>query len=229
MTERAGPAKSDDAYRTISEVADELKLPQHVLRFWETRFPQIKPLKRRGRAPLLPARGHRPAAGHQDPALWPGLHDQGRAAHAAGAWPPGRDGDAVARGRGGASPAASGRRDRHEGRRPRCRRRAGRGGHRAHRIGPSGTAALVGAHPVGGPNRRPAGAAPGGPSRPVGVFQAHRRSISHPELKGGSRTAAVRGIGKATIEIAHHFAAIVGVDPAGWHDSCCRIALSGQN
>src|SRR5260370_23856729 len=40
--------KSADAYRTISEVADELKLPQHVLRFWETRFPQVKPLKRGG-------------------------------------------------------------------------------------------------------------------------------------------------------------------------------------
>lgn len=40
--------KSPDAYRTISEVAEELALPQHVLRFWETRFPQIKPLKRGG-------------------------------------------------------------------------------------------------------------------------------------------------------------------------------------
>lgn len=40
--------KSADAYRTISEVADELKLPQHVLRFWETRFPQVKPMKRGG-------------------------------------------------------------------------------------------------------------------------------------------------------------------------------------
>ena len=40
--------KSVDAFRTISEVADELVLPQHVLRFWETRFPQIKPLKRGG-------------------------------------------------------------------------------------------------------------------------------------------------------------------------------------
>ena len=40
--------KSPDAFRTISEVADELDLPQHVLRFWETRFPQIKPMKRGG-------------------------------------------------------------------------------------------------------------------------------------------------------------------------------------
>ncbi|MFZ1814546.1 MAG: MerR family transcriptional regulator [Rhizobiaceae bacterium] len=40
--------KSPDAFRTISEVADDLGLPQHVLRFWETRFNQIKPLKRGG-------------------------------------------------------------------------------------------------------------------------------------------------------------------------------------
>jgi DNA-binding transcriptional MerR regulator len=40
--------KTADAYRTISEVAEELALPQHVLRFWETRFPQIRPLKRGG-------------------------------------------------------------------------------------------------------------------------------------------------------------------------------------
>ena len=40
--------KSIDAFRTISEVADELNLPQHVLRFWETRFLQIRPLKRAG-------------------------------------------------------------------------------------------------------------------------------------------------------------------------------------
>ena len=40
--------KAPDAYRTISEVADELDVPQHVLRFWETRFSQIRPLKRGG-------------------------------------------------------------------------------------------------------------------------------------------------------------------------------------
>lgn len=40
--------KSPDAFRTISEVAEALDLPQHVLRFWETRFTQIKPLKRGG-------------------------------------------------------------------------------------------------------------------------------------------------------------------------------------
>lgn len=41
-------AKSAGAFRTISEVATELDLPQHVLRFWETKFQQIKPLKRGG-------------------------------------------------------------------------------------------------------------------------------------------------------------------------------------
>jgi DNA-binding transcriptional MerR regulator len=40
--------KSPDAFRTISEVAEDLDIPQHVLRFWETRFAQIKPLKRGG-------------------------------------------------------------------------------------------------------------------------------------------------------------------------------------
>ena len=40
--------KGPDAFRTISEVADDLDLPQHVLRFWESRFPQIHPLKRGG-------------------------------------------------------------------------------------------------------------------------------------------------------------------------------------
>lgn len=40
--------KAADAFRTISEVAEELDLPQHVLRFWETRFSQIKPMKRGG-------------------------------------------------------------------------------------------------------------------------------------------------------------------------------------
>ncbi len=48
MSERAASSKSADAYRTISEVAEDLGLPQHVLRFWETRFPQVKPLKRAG-------------------------------------------------------------------------------------------------------------------------------------------------------------------------------------
>ncbi|MPZ59265.1 MAG: MerR family transcriptional regulator [Rhizobiales bacterium] len=40
--------KAPDAFRTISEVADDLDVPQHVLRFWESRFAQIKPMKRGG-------------------------------------------------------------------------------------------------------------------------------------------------------------------------------------
>jgi DNA-binding transcriptional MerR regulator len=40
--------KAPDAFRTISEVAEELDIPQHVLRFWESRFHEIKPLKRGG-------------------------------------------------------------------------------------------------------------------------------------------------------------------------------------
>ncbi|MEX2009668.1 MAG: MerR family transcriptional regulator, partial [Dongiaceae bacterium] len=46
MARRIG--KSASAFRTISEVADDLDVPQHVLRFWETRFPQVRPLKRGG-------------------------------------------------------------------------------------------------------------------------------------------------------------------------------------
>ncbi|MGC1410948.1 MAG: MerR family transcriptional regulator [Acetobacteraceae bacterium] len=45
---RIRPKKAPNAFRTISEVADELHIPQHVLRFWETKFPQVKPLKRGG-------------------------------------------------------------------------------------------------------------------------------------------------------------------------------------
>jgi DNA-binding transcriptional MerR regulator len=41
-------AKSAEAFRTISEVAGDLEVPQHVLRFWESKFPQIKPMKRAG-------------------------------------------------------------------------------------------------------------------------------------------------------------------------------------
>lgn len=45
---RRTPAKSEAAFRTISEVAQELDVPQHVLRFWETKFTQIRPMKRGG-------------------------------------------------------------------------------------------------------------------------------------------------------------------------------------
>ena len=40
--------KAPSAFRTISEVADDLHIPQHVLRFWETKFPQVNPMKRGG-------------------------------------------------------------------------------------------------------------------------------------------------------------------------------------
>ncbi len=45
---RGRPKKAPNAFRTISEVADDLHIPQHVLRFWETKFTQVKPLKRGG-------------------------------------------------------------------------------------------------------------------------------------------------------------------------------------
>ena len=44
----AGIPKSPDAFRTIGEVSEALDVPQHVLRFWETKFPQVRPLKRGG-------------------------------------------------------------------------------------------------------------------------------------------------------------------------------------
>ena len=70
--------KSPDAFRTISEVAEDLDLPQHVLRFWETRFTQIKPMKRGGGR-----RYYRP----QDVDLIKGirhmLYDQGYTIHGA--------------------------------------------------------------------------------------------------------------------------------------------------
>jgi DNA-binding transcriptional MerR regulator len=47
-TARTALEKAPDAFRTISEVADEIDVPQHVLRFWESRFPQIRPMKRGG-------------------------------------------------------------------------------------------------------------------------------------------------------------------------------------
>lgn len=65
-------AKGPDAFRTISEAADELNVPQHVLRFWETKFSFIRPMKRAGGR-----RFYRP----QDVAVLRGvrrlLHDEG--------------------------------------------------------------------------------------------------------------------------------------------------------
>jgi DNA-binding transcriptional MerR regulator len=40
--------KSEHAFRTIGELAEELGVPQHILRYWETRFPQLRPLQRAG-------------------------------------------------------------------------------------------------------------------------------------------------------------------------------------
>jgi DNA-binding transcriptional MerR regulator len=42
------PAKADGAFRSIGEVSAELGVPQHILRYWESRFPQLKPLQRAG-------------------------------------------------------------------------------------------------------------------------------------------------------------------------------------
>ena len=58
-------AKGPEAFRTISEVARELDVPQHVLRFWESRFNQVRPMKRRGGR-----RHYRP----EDIALLRGIH-----------------------------------------------------------------------------------------------------------------------------------------------------------
>jgi DNA-binding transcriptional MerR regulator len=43
-----GSQKSDQAFRTIGELAEDLGVPQHILRYWETRFPQLRPLQRAG-------------------------------------------------------------------------------------------------------------------------------------------------------------------------------------
>jgi DNA-binding transcriptional MerR regulator len=42
------PRKSEQAFRTIGELASDLGVPQHILRYWETRFPQLRPLQRAG-------------------------------------------------------------------------------------------------------------------------------------------------------------------------------------
>lgn len=64
--------KSDRAFRTISEAADAIGVPQHVLRFWETRFPQLQPLKRGGNR-----RYYRPADMELLETIRAMLHDQG--------------------------------------------------------------------------------------------------------------------------------------------------------
>ena len=70
--------KSADAFRTISEAAEELDVPQHVLRFWETRFGQIKPMKRAGgRRYYRPGRSGI-AQGHPQAPLQPRLYHSWR-------------------------------------------------------------------------------------------------------------------------------------------------------
>jgi DNA-binding transcriptional MerR regulator len=64
--------KPDTAFRTISEAADEISVPQHVLRFWETRFTQLQPLKRGGNR-----RYYRPADMELLRTIRALLHDQG--------------------------------------------------------------------------------------------------------------------------------------------------------
>ena len=64
--------KSDSAFRTIGEAAEAIGVPQHVLRFWETRFPQLQPLKRGGNR-----RYYRPADMGLLRTIRAMLHDQG--------------------------------------------------------------------------------------------------------------------------------------------------------
>jgi DNA-binding transcriptional MerR regulator len=68
----AATPKDPGAFRTISEVSDQLGVPQHVLRFWETRFPELKPLQRGGNR-----RYYRPADIAFAAALHQLLHQQG--------------------------------------------------------------------------------------------------------------------------------------------------------
>ena len=98
--------KAPDAFRTISEVADELDIPQHVLRFWESRFPQIKPMKRAGGR-----RYYRPddvdlLRGIRASAVRRGLHHPRRAAHPARAGTEVRSGGVAARRRAAGGAAA---------------------------------------------------------------------------------------------------------------------------
>ena len=101
MTSLRASGKSAAAFRTISEVADDLEVPQHVLRFWETKFTAGAPPKARRRAALLPPGGHSAAAPDPRAAVRPGLHHQGGSAPAQGPLAPG-----AARGRGRAAAAS---------------------------------------------------------------------------------------------------------------------------
>jgi DNA-binding transcriptional MerR regulator len=68
----ASSEKSERAFRTISEAAEVIGVPQHVLRFWETRFPQLQPLKRGGNR-----RYYRPADMALLETIRAMLHDRG--------------------------------------------------------------------------------------------------------------------------------------------------------
>jgi DNA-binding transcriptional MerR regulator len=72
MARAAAPDKSERAFRTISEAAEIIGVPQHVLRFWETRFPQLQPLKRGGNR-----RYYRPADMALLESIRAMLHDRG--------------------------------------------------------------------------------------------------------------------------------------------------------
>jgi DNA-binding transcriptional MerR regulator len=72
MARAATPDKSERAFRTISEAAEIIGVPQHVLRFWETRFPQLQPLKRGGNR-----RYYRPADMALLETIRSMLHDRG--------------------------------------------------------------------------------------------------------------------------------------------------------
>ena len=75
--------KSQAAFRTISEVADELEVAQHVLRFWESKFPQVRPLKRGGGRRYYRPEDIELLREIRTPALRRGLHHQGCAEAAA--------------------------------------------------------------------------------------------------------------------------------------------------
>ena len=125
--------KEPNAFRTIGEAAEELNLPQHVLRFWETRFSQIRPMKRSGGRALLSARGRRIVGGDSPPAVWRRLYDKGRTAHSQATGKQGcrRSGAAIATGIcgrrcGGCGSGFGGKRSRVRGSSGRARRPSAR-------------------------------------------------------------------------------------------------------
>ncbi len=71
------PAIPGKRYFTIGEVSELCGVKPHVLRYWEQEFPQLKPVKRRGQPPLLPAPGRDRDPPDQEPAVRAGLHHLG--------------------------------------------------------------------------------------------------------------------------------------------------------